>query len=56
MKACCVPGCGRPVAVKKHGLCSAHYKRYWRGGDVREAKIQSRPKPRLLAPFKGGKG
>jgi len=28
---CTIPGCSKPVYVKKHGLCSVHYKRKWRG-------------------------
>jgi hypothetical protein len=30
---CRMPGCRRPVRVKKHGLCTPHYKRYQRLGD-----------------------
>jgi hypothetical protein len=31
---CSVEGCDRPVRYKKPVLCSAHYQRQWRGGDV----------------------
>lgn len=31
-KSCLVQGCGKPVFVKKHGLCTTHYHRQYRHG------------------------
>ena len=31
---CKVEGCGNRVAVKKHGLCSAHYQRMYKGIEI----------------------
>ena len=45
---CAVRACDRPVLVKKHGLCLAHYKRWQRNGEVGAAKIQKR---RELKPY-----
>jgi 5-methylcytosine-specific restriction endonuclease McrA len=30
---CSIPDCDDPVAIKKHGWCSAHCQRYWKWGD-----------------------
>lgn len=42
--------CPKPVAVKKHGLCVAHYSRLQRTGKVGGAELRPR---RNLRPFVG---
>lgn len=45
---CKVKECLRPTMIKKHGLCRAHYMRYWQGLDL-GGPI---PPRRKLDPFK----
>lgn len=47
--SCVVDGCPEPIAVKKHGLCYAHLRRYYRHGEVGSGKIVKRTKQ---APFR----
>lgn len=46
---CAVAGCGRPIVVKKHGLCAAHLQRYYRKKEVGAGKILERVQHR---PFR----
>lgn len=48
-KICIINGCSNPINVKKHGLCMAHVKRYYRGEKV-EGRVRSR---RSYLPYMG---
>lgn len=37
---CKMKGCKRPLYIKKHKLCSAHYQRFRRFGDPGDNKIR----------------
>ena len=39
---CTVIGCTSPLYVKKRGLCSAHYKRWWRGQPMQRRTTEQR--------------
>ena len=46
---CSVAGCTRPVGVRKHRLCTAHYQQFRRHGRILSATIARR---RPLRPYK----
>jgi hypothetical protein len=46
---CAIAGCVRDIAVKKHNLCEAHYRRYLRTGAPGSAKVRRR---RSLHPYR----
>jgi len=48
---CAAPGCPRPVVIKKHQLCWAHARRYYRTGSIGTAPIQAKKRSRNLRPF-----
>lgn len=48
---CVVPRCRRRVAVAKHRLCGAHYKRWQRGGTVGTAPVARRRPQRAVVPY-----
>ncbi len=50
-KRCAIQGCTNPVAVRKHGLCWGHVKRYYRTGVPGPVAIR---KSRKVPAFKGG--
>lgn len=37
---CKVNGCKRDIYVKKHGLCKRHTERFYKTGDIGDAKIR----------------
>lgn len=41
---CYVSGCLRPLRSKAATMCDAHYKRWWRSGDVDEVKAIAEPR------------
>lgn len=49
---CSVKGCGEPIAIRKHGLCTVHVQRFYRTGSPGPAPIR---RNRRLTPFRGAK-
>ncbi len=53
IELCRAKKCEREVDIKMHGLCHAHYVRYWRTGMISDKPIRTR---KTLEVYKSKKG